>query len=427
MNTSQEFSKLFICLMLALLGLGARVNPALAQEGGQPKQGASIYTVQSGDTLVAIALRYNLSPADIALANRLVNFDLIYPGQQLILPVVLAPLPFQPISSGINPTHIVRSGETLFTIARMYGVPIQTIILANHIANPNVLQAGQALQISTGPFPSPEALPAPFISVELSEPTIIQGRTLVIRVKLSAGATLSGNFEGRPIFFNGGGEGQFWGITAIHALAEPKIYPLNLTANLADGSQVLLPREINVMAGPYGLEDIQLDDQRDKLLDPELIRVEQEKLDNLWSQVSLYPRWQGAFRYPIGSETVRITSNFGTRRSYDGNSIFSFHGGADFAGAVGTPIYAPAAGTVVLAEKLAVRGNVVLIDHGLGLFSGYWHQNQLAVVVGQEVQAGDLIGFSGDTGLVTGPHLHWEMRLNGIAVEPLQWVQQSIP
>ena len=94
---------------------------------------------------------------------------------------------------------------------------------------------------------------------------------------------------------------------------------------------------------------------------------------------------------------------------------------------MGTPIYAPAAGTVVLAEKLAVRGNVVLIDHGLGLFSGYWHQNQLAVVVGQEVKAGDLIGFSGDTGLVTGPHLHWEIRLNGIAVEPLQWVQQSIP
>ena len=60
----------------------------------------------------------------------------------------------------------------------------------------------------------------------------------MIKVKLSAGATLSGNFEGRPIFFNGGGKGQFWGITAIHALAEPNIYPITLTANLADGRQV---------------------------------------------------------------------------------------------------------------------------------------------------------------------------------------------
>ena len=125
--------------------------------------------------------------------------------------------------------------------------------------------------------------------------------------------------------------------------------------------------------------------------------------------------------------SLRITSNFGTRRSYNGNLTTGFHGGTDFGGDVGTPIYAPAAGTVVLAERLTVRGNAVLIDHGLGLFSGYWHQSQLAVVAGQEVKPGDLIGFIGDTGLVTGPHLHWELRLNGIAVEPLQWVQQTIP
>jgi murein DD-endopeptidase MepM/ murein hydrolase activator NlpD len=63
----------------------------------------------------------------------------------------------------------------------------------------------------------------------------------------------------------------------------------------------------------------------------------------------------------------------------------------------------------------------------MGLFSGYWHQSQLTVVEGQEVQAGDLIGYLGNTGLVTGPHLHWEMRLQGIAVDPMQWIQQTIP
>jgi murein DD-endopeptidase MepM/ murein hydrolase activator NlpD len=68
-----------------------------------------------------------------------------------------------------------------------------------------------------------------------------------------------------------------------------------------------------------------------------------------------------------------------------------------------------------------------LLDHGVGLFSGYWHLNQITVIEGQEVQQGELIGYLGNTGLVTGPHLHWEMRLNGIAVEPLQWVQQAIP
>jgi murein DD-endopeptidase MepM/ murein hydrolase activator NlpD len=82
---------------------------------------------------------------------------------------------------------------------------------------------------------------------------------------------------------------------------------------------------------------------------------------------------------------------------------------------------------VVLAEKLNVRGNAVLIDHGLGVFSGYWHQSKLVVQVGQTVKRGDLIGYVGDTGLVTGAHLHWEMRVGGIAVDPMQWTQMALP
>ena len=62
-----------------------------------------------------------------------------------------------------------------------------------------------------------------------------------------------------------------------------------------------------------------------------------------------------------------------------------------------------------LAEELPVRGNTVLIDHGTGVFSGYWHQSDMAVRVGQAVQPGDLVGYVGDTGLVTGAHLHWVM------------------
>jgi murein DD-endopeptidase MepM/ murein hydrolase activator NlpD len=68
-----------------------------------------------------------------------------------------------------------------------------------------------------------------------------------------------------------------------------------------------------------------------------------------------------------------------------------------------------------------------LIDHGVGVFSGYWHQSNLAVRVGQDVQRGDLIGYVGDTGLVTGAHLHWEMRVGGIAVDPMQWTEMPIP
>ena len=184
---------------------------------------------------------------------------------------------------------------------------------------------------------------------------------------------------------------------------------------------------MTVVEGPYGSEDIQLDESRNALLDADLLAQEREKLVNLWSQVTLQPLWEGPFGYPVGGNSPRFTSYFGTRRTYNNSQEPSFHGGTDFGGEVGTPIYAPAAGRVVLAEPLTVRGNAVLIDHGLGLYSGYWHQNQIVVTEGQEIQRGDLIGYLGNTGLVTGPHLHWELRLNGIAVNPLQWVRESIP
>lgn len=430
MKSAEKFLKIVIVLGFLVFGFSLLANPTLAQDGSQQQQGTFVYTVQPGDTLNGIARRFNLSPGEIALANRLSNLNLLFPGQQLVLPgvarqVTAAPSTLPP--SRVDQTHTVQPGETLFTIAATYGVSLETIILVNHLANPDLLQVGQTLQIPGSVPSAPEILAAPFAAVELSEPTIIQGRTLVIRVQLTAPATLSGDFEGRPILFRDSGNGQFWGITAIHAMAEPNVYPLKITANLTNGSQVTLLKEVTVAAGPYGQEDIQLDPERGSLLDPELIRVEQEKLDNLWSQVSPQLYWQGAFWYPVGPDTLRVTSNFGTRRSYNGGTELTFHAGADFGGEIGTPIYAPAAGKVVLAEKLAVRGNAVLLDHGLGLFSGYWHQSQLIVAVGQEVKQGELIGLVGDTGLATGAHLHWEMRLNGIAVEPLQWVQHSIP
>jgi murein DD-endopeptidase MepM/ murein hydrolase activator NlpD len=146
---------------------------------------------------------------------------------------------------------------------------------------------------------------------------------------------------------------------------------------------------------------------------------------DLWSQVGPRPLWEGTFGLPIASN--RVTSPFGTRRSYNNGPVGGFHTGTDFGAGNGTPIYAPAAGRVALAEELVVRGNSVLIDHGLGVFSGYWHQSDLAVQEGQTVQPGDPIGYVGDTGLVTGNHLHWEMRVGGIAVDPMQWTEMAVP
>jgi murein DD-endopeptidase MepM/ murein hydrolase activator NlpD len=428
----------FLILVILLTGWSRAAMAAPPQQTAAPEgQGDNfVYTVQPGDTLLLIALKHNLPVANIIVANAIKNPNLIFPGQQLTLSGAFpppapttepVPTATATLAPGVDQTHVVQPGETLFVIASSYGVSIGAIVLANELANPDVIQAGQTLIIPAGPLPTPEPLTPPFGSIELSEPVIIQGRTLVIKVTLVETATVSGTFEGRPLFFANNGSRQPWGIIAIHALTEPNEYPIEIMATRPDQSTTTVYQTVTVINGPYGTENIQLDDETSELLDAELIRMEQEKLVNLWSQVSLRPRWQGSFRYPVDPTAPRITSYYGTRRSYNGGPATSFHGGTDFGGGNGVPIYAPAPGTVVLAEQLTVRGNAVLIDHGMGLFSGYWHNTQLAVTEGQQVQAGDLISYMGSTGLVTGPHLHWEIRLQGIAVEPLQWIEDTIP
>lgn len=409
----------------------AAAYPALADS---PKTEHSlsdgfVYTVQPGDTLILVALKHNLKITELALANDLSLFSLVYPGQRLILPGVTVPQPTpepQPAPDS-HLLHVVQSGESIFTIATYYGLSEAELIEFNGLADPDLIQAGQELKIPVPALPTPAPMQPPFESVGLSEPAIIQGRTLVVSVKLSEPATLTGSLEIQPVAFHQSGNNQFWGVVAIHALAEPDIYPLTIQATLPTGEVVEHTENIQVIEGPYSSETIWVDSSRAELLKPEIIQEEREKLISIWSQITPQPLWSGPFGYPVDDVSPRITSNFGTRRAYNDSTALSFHGGTDFGGGVGTPIYAPAAGKVVLAEPLVVRGNAVLIDHGMGLYSGYWHQSEIVVTEGQEIEAGDLIGYVGDTGLVTGPHLHWEFRLNGIAVEPLQWIRESIP
>ena len=118
------------------------------------------------------------------------------------------------------------------------------------------------------------------------------------------------------------------------------------------------------------------------------------------------------------------TSPYGSRRTYGNSPTITAHAGEDFSAAAGTPVLAPAAGTVVLAEPLFVRGNAVVLDHGGGVYTGYWHLSELNVQPGEQVAAGQQLGAVGSTGLSTGAHLHWEMRVGGLPVDPLQWLAE---
>ena len=149
----------------------------------------------------------------------------------------------------------------------------------------------------------------------------------------------------------------------------------------------------------------------------QLARVDREAkhLHDLWDHPAAQRLWTAPFVRPVPDEA---NSAFGTRSIYNGEARPP-HTGADFLSPTGRPVKAPNAGRVVLAEPQYFSGNTVIIDHGLGLFSILAHLSEIDVTPGEMVTAGQIVGKVGATGRVTGPHLHWGVRLNNARVDPL--------
>ena len=143
----------------------------------------------------------------------------------------------------------------------------------------------------------------------------------------------------------------------------------------------------------------------------------------MFAQFTPQQLWSGPFIWPVAEIVV---SPFGIRRSYNGGPVNSFHMGIDLAADEGTPVAAGNSGRVAYVGSGPTHGNSVLIDHGDGVFSGYNHLSVISVQVGQMVNKGDLVGLVGSTGMATGPHLHWEIIVRGLPVDPAPWTLQSI-
>jgi hypothetical protein len=139
------------------------------------------------------------------------------------------------------------------------------------------------------------------------------------------------------------------------------------------------------------------------------------------------PRWRGAFRWPLDGP-VKVTSAFGSSRIYNHGQAAWRHKGVDLRARPGTPVLAANHGVVLLARsRLHATGGTVIVGHGYGLTTRYFHLSRVKVKKGQTVLKGDLLGYSGSTGLADGPHLHWEMELRGQPVRAEQWVLAPDP
>jgi peptidase M23-like protein len=158
-------------------------------------------------------------------------------------------------------------------------------------------------------------------------------------------------------------------------------------------------------------------------LDPATLeRVNREKatLDRLWEVVTLAQLWHGPFRAPL--DGAGPAYGFGVRRIINGEPRAP-HTGADFAAAAGTPVHATNGGVVALLANHFFAGTSVFLDHGLGLYTMYFHLQESLVQPGQRVEAGQIIARVGSTGRATGPHLHWGARLDGARIDPQELLQ----
>jgi murein DD-endopeptidase MepM/ murein hydrolase activator NlpD len=443
-------------------------QPARAQSSGP------VYIVQPGDSLSSIASDFNISVNELIAANNITDPNLLAAGQQLIIPGLdgvsgivdktrinigdsyrslmrrtqISEDLFRKLNRIVSPSELYvgapviipqqaatsqlsgvsqRTGESLLELAVKQNTDVWTLAHYNSLQGSWDSISGEPLFApSENGEQSTSGLPSSFISAEIRDLPIKQGGTGEIKVKTIPNVTLSGILVDHQLHFFPMEDGTQVALQGVHALLPPGVYPLRLEATLPDGSNQSYEQNILIVPGNYLTgENLVVDPS---LIDPAITDPEQKQLESITLPTTPTKYWNGGFTSPAiaYADSTFYTSQYGTRRTYLGQGtdlkIDWWHTGLDFGGGTGLPITAPARGKVIVAENWTVRGGTTIIDHGWGVYSGFWHQSKFDVQVGDIVEQGQVIGEVGGTGRVTGPHLHWEVWVNGIQVDPLDWL-----
>lgn len=376
------------------------------------------YTVQVGDSLAGIAAAFGSSPAEIGTANRLINPHSLYAGQTLSLISHNGTLQARPVTGTL---HLVENGDSLLLIAARYAVTPAAILEANQLTSP-YLFAGMRLQIP-GHGENYQFLTGEWRKITVGPSPFGQGQTVSVYVENSLAGQPAGQFAGQTLHFTPYQSG-YVALVGLGAGLTPGRYALQLGGS---GDQPWTPFEqpLEIRSGNFPTQTVYVADELIPLLAPEVRAEEDAFLATIYGQVSDQQLWEGLFQIPVS--TTLVTADYGILRSYNGGPFDIFHTGIDLAGTNGTPIVAVANGVVVFSDFVQLRGNVVILDHGWGVMSGYYHLSRGLVSLGAVVPAGTVIGEGGSTGLSTGPHLHWDLRINNVPVDGRQWTQHLFP
>jgi murein DD-endopeptidase MepM/ murein hydrolase activator NlpD len=443
-----------------------------------PTPTGPIYIVQAGETLTAIAQRFNVTVDALMAANNLTNPNVLAEGQQLVIPGLEG-------VTGILDTEIIGFGDSFHSLVRRTQIPIDLLRRLNHVVSPTEFYVGASVIVpkqqnatdltdrispdageplleaaaasGTDPWTlaalndlggtwdglpgdvlytggtgssqqNASGLPPAFLSADIPTLPFKQGGTAEVIVRPADGMTVTGTLVNYPLHFFPMGDGRVVALQGIHAMLQPGVYPLQLDATAADGATQSYQQLVLVASGGYPKEALSVPAET---IDPAVTGPEDQQVLGITAPATATRYWSGKFDTPVDPVNAQcIKDRFGTRRSFNGSDYIYFHSGVDFGiCSVAHPfdIYAAAPGVVVFAGPLNVRGNATFIDHGWGVYTGYFHQAAIYVSVGQQVQAGEPIGKIGATGRVTGPHLHFDLWVDGIQVNPLDWLSQTYP
>jgi murein DD-endopeptidase MepM/ murein hydrolase activator NlpD len=268
------------------------------------------------------------------------------------------------------------------------------------------------------------------LEVELRTRALAPGEPVRIVVTSPVAlASLEGAFLGEQVAMvrtgGGGGNGEVWSGWAMVALDEGAgPAAVEVTGAAADGRVAVGRLDVEVEAKEFPKEELSV---ASKYVSPppevqERLKRERARLRKVYAMRTTTPPPAEPFGKPVPGEP---TSIFGTRRIFNGEPR-SPHPGLDLRGGTGEPVAAAGSGTVVIAGDFYYSGNLVIVDHGGGLFTLYAHLSEVNVEEGQSVAQGDIVGLVGATGRVTGSHLHWGAKIGNRPFDPMALVDAEL-
>jgi murein DD-endopeptidase MepM/ murein hydrolase activator NlpD len=369
-----------------------------------------------------ISRSYRIPEKTLIRLNHLTSPTELFVGVSLIIPVIEQ----QP---DLERGKIIPR-QSLLELAVLSNSDTWTLFLKNNLlgswsALPNdVLRLPRSGTLESE-NPIPGALPESITSVNLDPLMPKQGKTVEVKIVAPKSLTIKGSLVGYDLHFYRY-QDSFVALQGIPAMLPPGLYPLDLEGEFSNGEPFAFSQMILIRDAEYPYDPAL--SVAPETVDPAVTVPEKEMWAKLGIPATSEKFWDGQFGSPVPTEfTDCWTSRFGNRRSYNGGTYDSFHSGLDFCGRVGTELYAVAPGKVVYTGSLTVRGGVVVIDHGWGVYTAYDHLSDALVKAGDTVQTGQVIGLGGATGRTTGPHLHWEVWAGGVQVDPVDWLQRTYP